>query len=185
MATKTLTFALMDPPFENARTATAMRLMAIAAKRGYNVNVFAYEGSVFLPFAKQVQHANSVHGHTLEEENHPLTKDWVAALAKEPAPPPPAPASIELKLSTKPTDVQVEVDGLLVGHTPLALKGRDGDIVVVTLSAPGYVKMERKILLSRQLSELKLELEKARVAKPRPDTQDIKDPYPSLGDDPY
>ncbi|MBL8937007.1 MAG: serine/threonine protein kinase [Archangium sp.] len=110
----------------------------------------------------------------------------VAALAKEPAPPPPAPASIELKLSTKPTDVQVEVDGLLVGHTPLALKGRDGDIVVVTLSAPGYVKMERKILLSRQLSELKLELEKARVAKPRPDTQDIKDPYPSdLGDDPY
>lgn len=80
---KTLTFALMDPPFENARTLTAMRLMSIAAKRGHNINVFAYEGSVFLPFAKQVQHANAVHGRSLEEENHPLTKDWVAAIAKE------------------------------------------------------------------------------------------------------
>src|SRR5262245_57007561 len=82
---KSLTFALMDPPFENARTLTAMRLMAIAAKRGYDINVFAYEGSVFLPFAKQVQHANGVHGRTLEEENHPLTKDWVQALADEAA----------------------------------------------------------------------------------------------------
>lgn len=80
---KTLTFALMDPPFENARTLTAMRLMDIAVKRGYNINVFAYEGSVFLPFAKQVQHANAVHGRSLEEENHPLTKDWIAALFKE------------------------------------------------------------------------------------------------------
>lgn len=115
----------------------------------------------------------------------------VAALGKQPAPskepePPPAPAAIELKLTTKPTDVQVEVDGLLVGHTPLALKGRDGDIVLVTLSAPGYVKMERKILLSRQLSELKLELEKARPAKPKPDTKDLKDPYSNeLVDSPY
>jgi tRNA 2-thiouridine synthesizing protein D len=77
---KTLTFALMDPPFENARTTTAMRLIDLAVERGYDVNVFAYEGSVFLPFAKQVQHANAVHGRSLEEENHPLTKDWIAAL---------------------------------------------------------------------------------------------------------
>ncbi len=83
MEKKTLTFALMDPPFENARTTTAMRLMDIAVKRGYDVNVFAYEGSVFLPFAKQVKHANAVHGRTLEEENHPLTKDWIAALFQE------------------------------------------------------------------------------------------------------
>ena len=39
MADKTLTFALMDPPFENGRTTTALRLMDIAAKRGYNINV--------------------------------------------------------------------------------------------------------------------------------------------------
>ena len=76
--------------------------------------------------------------------------------------------------------------GLLVGRTPLALKGKEGDIVVVTLSAPGYAKMERKILLSRQLSELKLELEKAKAVKPKPSTKDLKDPYSNeLVDDPY
>ena len=32
---KTLTFALMDPPYENARSTTALRLIHIAAKRGY------------------------------------------------------------------------------------------------------------------------------------------------------
>ncbi|MBV8935030.1 MAG: DsrE family protein, partial [Alphaproteobacteria bacterium] len=46
---KTLTFALMDAPYESARTATALRLIDIAARRGYRVNVFAYEGAVMLP----------------------------------------------------------------------------------------------------------------------------------------
>jgi sulfur relay (sulfurtransferase) complex TusBCD TusD component (DsrE family) len=45
---KTLTFALMDPPFESARTTTALRLIDIAVRRGYAVNVFAYEGAVLL-----------------------------------------------------------------------------------------------------------------------------------------
>ena len=53
---KTLTFALMDPPYENARSTTALRLINIAAKRGYDINVFAYEGSVFLAFAMQKPH---------------------------------------------------------------------------------------------------------------------------------
>ncbi|MFQ5981880.1 MAG: DsrE family protein, partial [Woeseiaceae bacterium] len=57
---KTLTFALMDAPFENSRTTTAMRLMNIAASRGYNINVFAYEGAVLLPFARQAPHPNAV-----------------------------------------------------------------------------------------------------------------------------
>ena len=38
---KTLTFAIMDAPYESARTTTAFRLMDIAARRGYNINVFA------------------------------------------------------------------------------------------------------------------------------------------------
>ena len=80
---KTLTFVLMDPPFENARTTTALRLLDIAARRGYNLNVFAYEGAVSLAFAKQAQHANSVHGRDAEQENHPLPKDWVAAVIAE------------------------------------------------------------------------------------------------------
>jgi sulfur relay (sulfurtransferase) complex TusBCD TusD component (DsrE family) len=77
---KTLTFALMDPPFESARTTTALRLIDIAVRRGYAVNVFAYEGAVLLPFARQQPHANAVHGRSVEEENHLLTKNVVAAL---------------------------------------------------------------------------------------------------------
>lgn len=81
MANKTLTIALMDPPFENARSTTALRLIDIAIKKGYNVNVFAYEGAVYLPFALQKPHANPVHGHPeVEEEDHPLPREWVSAL---------------------------------------------------------------------------------------------------------
>jgi tRNA 2-thiouridine synthesizing protein D len=80
---KTLTFVLMDPPFENARSTTALRLIDIAVRRGYNVNVFAYEGAVYLPFAKQAAHPNAVHGRSVEEENHPLTRVWVQALIRE------------------------------------------------------------------------------------------------------
>lgn len=79
----TLTFALMDPPYENARTTTLMRLIDIAARRGYNVNVFAYEGAVYVPFALQTQHANAVHGRDVAEEDHPNPKEWVAALIAE------------------------------------------------------------------------------------------------------
>ena len=82
---KTLTFALMDPPFENARSTTALRLIDIAVRRGYNANVFAYEGAVYLPFAKQAAHANAVHGRSVEEENHPLPRVWVQALMREAA----------------------------------------------------------------------------------------------------
>jgi tRNA 2-thiouridine synthesizing protein D len=78
-----LTFALMDPPYETARTTTALRLMDIAARRGYDINVFAYEGAVALPFSKQKAHANAVHGRDIEEENHPLPKEWVRAIMTE------------------------------------------------------------------------------------------------------
>jgi len=80
---KTLTFALMDPPYENARSTTALRLIDIAARRGYKINVFAYEGAVNLPFAKQSSHANAVHGRDVDQENHPLPRKWIAALMNE------------------------------------------------------------------------------------------------------
>ena len=80
---KTLTFALMDAPYESARTATALRLIDIAVRRGYMINVFAYEGAVLLPFSCQQPHPNAVHGRNAEEENHLLTKDVVAALIAE------------------------------------------------------------------------------------------------------
>jgi tRNA 2-thiouridine synthesizing protein D len=80
MAKKHLTFVMMDAPFENARTVTALRLIDVAVARGHDVTVFAYEGAVGLAFARQAKHANAVHGHSLEEEDHPLPREWIAAL---------------------------------------------------------------------------------------------------------
>ena len=77
---KTLTFAAMDPPYETERSTTLLRLLDIAVRRGHNVNVFAYEGAVYLPFALQKAHPNPAHGRNAEEENHMLTKDVIAAL---------------------------------------------------------------------------------------------------------
>jgi tRNA 2-thiouridine synthesizing protein D len=83
MSKKTLTILLMDPPYESANLTTAFRILDVAARRGYNLNVFAYEGAAALAFAKQAQHPNPVHGKNLAEENHPTTKDQVAALLAE------------------------------------------------------------------------------------------------------
>lgn len=77
-----ITFVLMDAPFESARSTTAMRIMHRAVEKGHDINVFAYEGAVNLAFTRQKAHANSVHGNSVEEENHPLPKDWVAELLK-------------------------------------------------------------------------------------------------------
>ena len=82
---KTLTLALMDPPYETETTTTAFRILDAALRKGHRVNVFAYEGAVYLPFAKQAQHPNAVHGRSLEEENHPLPRAWIAAIMKEAA----------------------------------------------------------------------------------------------------
>lgn len=79
---KTLTFSIMDGPFEQARIVTALRLIDLAIRNGHHVNVFAYEGAVALPFAKQAKHANTVHERDIEEEDHPLPREWIAALFK-------------------------------------------------------------------------------------------------------
>ncbi len=80
MSERTLTLAIMDAPYESARTTTAFRIIAAALKQGVNVNVFAYEGAVSLAIKDQTPHANPVKGTTVEEEEHPVTKDFVAAL---------------------------------------------------------------------------------------------------------
>jgi tRNA 2-thiouridine synthesizing protein D len=76
----TITIALMDPPYETETTTTAFRLVDAALRKGHRVNVFAYEGAVNLTMADQAPHANPVKGTTADEESHPTTKDWVAAL---------------------------------------------------------------------------------------------------------
>ena len=80
MADKILTIALMDPPFESANSTTAFRIISSALRKGISVNVFAYEGAVNLAFKEQSPHANPVKGTAVEEEDHPLTKNFVASL---------------------------------------------------------------------------------------------------------
>jgi tRNA 2-thiouridine synthesizing protein D len=76
----TFAFALMDAPFESARTTTALRIIHAALQRGHAVKVFAYEGAVALSFSRQAAHANAVHGRDVAEENHPLPRVWIEKL---------------------------------------------------------------------------------------------------------
>jgi len=62
MPNKTLTVAIMDPPYESENATTAFRILDVAARRGYHINVFTYEGAVSLAFVRQVLHPNPVHG---------------------------------------------------------------------------------------------------------------------------
>lgn len=80
MSAKTLTVAIMDAPYESANSTTALRIIQTALKQGNNVTVFAYEGAVNLTMKGQQPHANPVKGTTVEEEQHPTTKDWIASL---------------------------------------------------------------------------------------------------------
>jgi tRNA 2-thiouridine synthesizing protein D len=80
MADPTLTIALMDAPYEAAASTTAFRIIAAALDQGVHVNVFAYEGAVSLTQKDQLPHANPVKGTTVEQEEHPTTKDLVAGL---------------------------------------------------------------------------------------------------------
>ena len=80
MSDRTLTLAIMDAPYEAAASTTAFRIIAAALAKGIDVNVFAYEGAVSLTVKEQAPHANPVKGTSVEQEEHPTTKDLVAAL---------------------------------------------------------------------------------------------------------
>src|SRR2546421_2637469 len=80
MTEKSLTLALMDPPYESANSTTAFRIISAALRKGVHVNVFAYEGAVCLALKDQTPHANPVKGTTVEEEVHPTTKKFVSSL---------------------------------------------------------------------------------------------------------
>ena len=80
MSERTLTLALMDPPYESANSTTALRIISAALTKGINVNVFAYEGAVCLALKDQAPHANPVKGTTVEQEDHPTTRGFVSSL---------------------------------------------------------------------------------------------------------
>ena len=79
---KTLTIGIMDAPYESASSTTALRIINAALEKGHNVNVFAYEGAVNLTMKAQQPHPNPVKGTSVEQEQHPTTKDWIASLFK-------------------------------------------------------------------------------------------------------
>jgi tRNA 2-thiouridine synthesizing protein D len=79
---KTLTIGIMDAPYESASSTTALRIINAALEKGHNVTVFAYEGAVNLTMRAQQPHPNPVKGTSVEQEQHPTTKDWVASLFK-------------------------------------------------------------------------------------------------------
>jgi len=80
MKERTLTLALMDPPYESANSTTAFRIISAALAQGINGNVFAYEGAVCLSLKDQAPHANPVKGTSIDEEEHPTTKAFVSSL---------------------------------------------------------------------------------------------------------
>jgi len=82
MAGKTLTIAIMDAPYESAASTTALRVVQVALQKGHNVNVFAYEGAVNLTMKAQQPHPNPVKGTSVEQEQHPTTKEWISSLFK-------------------------------------------------------------------------------------------------------
>ncbi len=79
---KSLNLLIMDPPYESSNTMTAFRIVESALKKGHDVRVFAFEGAVSLTYSDQKPHPNPVKETSVEEENHPLTKDFVAGLFK-------------------------------------------------------------------------------------------------------
>src|SRR5262245_53037598 len=80
MSERRLTIAIMDAPYESANSTTAFRIIAAALKKGVHVNVFAYEGAVSLSIKDQTPHANPVKGTSVEQEDHPTTKNFVSSL---------------------------------------------------------------------------------------------------------
>ena len=80
---QTLTFAFMDPPFESERTTTFFRLLEASLEAGANIKVFAYEGAVALAVSTQQADGNSVPGRGVDEEAHPLSRQWIAALQQK------------------------------------------------------------------------------------------------------
>lgn len=79
---KTLTIALMDPPYESETTTTVLRIVDAALRKGHKVNVFGYEGAVAMTLKDQKPHPNPVHGRSVEEQDHPTTAKFIEGLFK-------------------------------------------------------------------------------------------------------
>jgi tRNA 2-thiouridine synthesizing protein D len=77
---KTLTFIPLASAASMTLSAVAVRLDSNGASISTNVSIFAYEGAVMLPFRHQQPHPNAVHGRDVEQEDHPLPREWIAGM---------------------------------------------------------------------------------------------------------
>lgn len=79
---RTITIAVMDPPYESETTTTVLRIIDAALRRGHKVNVFGYEGAVNLTMKEQMPHPNPVKGTNVEQQDHPTTARFIEGLFK-------------------------------------------------------------------------------------------------------
>ena len=79
---KTITVALMEPPYEAESSTTALRIIDAALRKGINVNVFAYEGAVTMTIKGQSSHPNPVKGLSADEHDHATTARFIEGLFK-------------------------------------------------------------------------------------------------------
>lgn len=83
-----LTFALMDPSLDCARTALMKRLIATAVRRGHDINVFAYKGEMHPECSGDTPRRNGAsppqaNGAAPSMVNGALPRDWIEALMQE------------------------------------------------------------------------------------------------------
>ena len=97
---KTITIALMDPPYESGTTTTALRVVDAALRKGINVNVFAYEGAVNMTMKAQAAHPNPVKGTSIEEQDHPSSSRFIAGCLSWRSPGPSSTGSTAASAST-------------------------------------------------------------------------------------
>ncbi len=84
MADRTADLAIMDAPYEAAASTTAFRIIAAALGAASTSTSSPTRARSALTQKDQAPHANPVKGTTVEQEEHPTTKDLVAALSMEP-----------------------------------------------------------------------------------------------------
>ena len=102
----------------------------------------------------------------------PLPAPGTSATGKAPAPAPKAPKAPEaptrigrLLIRSTPSGASVEVDGVARGVTPLALQELDLGGRQITVSRPGYVSEERRIVLTKARPSRSVEV---RLSLPEP-----------------
>jgi hypothetical protein len=124
----------------------------------------------------------------IAKDDRPAPAPVEAVAPPEPPrpPPPPTPARVTLVVESAAPRAQVLVDDVLLGPAPAKVEGPEGQVVVLTLEAPGFQPLTRKVRLSKEFPKLELSPERAKAVgqkrppgPPSPPPNDLQDPYAS------